>query len=109
MTMPDTVEPGLESIVAHYGSFIDEAMAPYVAELYRTSTLDEKTKELVVTALLALRGWETGVRVHARQALAAGASPAEIRGAILITMAVGGMKAAADGLNWVEPVLAASD
>jgi AhpD family alkylhydroperoxidase len=106
MTMPDTLEPGLEAILAHYGSFVDAAMEPYIAELYRTSALDEKTKELVVTALLALRGWETGVRVHARQALAAGARPEEIRGAILITMAVGGMKAAADGLNWVEPILA---
>jgi AhpD family alkylhydroperoxidase len=96
-------EPGLAEIRRHYGEFIDR-WVDYSWDLYGTSGLDEKTKELIVTALLALRGWETGVRVHTRLALAAGATPAEIRGAILVTMAVGGMKPAAEGLAWAATV-----
>jgi AhpD family alkylhydroperoxidase len=46
--------------------------------LYGSSGLDRKTVELIVTALLALRGWETGVRTHAALAREAGASPEEI-------------------------------
>jgi alkylhydroperoxidase/carboxymuconolactone decarboxylase family protein YurZ len=60
----------------------------------------------MVTALCALRGWESGVRVDTALALEAGASPEEIRGAIFVTMAVGGMRPAANGLTWAETVLA---
>jgi alkylhydroperoxidase/carboxymuconolactone decarboxylase family protein YurZ len=105
MALPTVPEPGLDSILSHYGDFIDNSVEPYIAELYRVSTLDEKTKELVVTALLALRGWRTGVRVHARHAVDAGATPDEVRGAILITMGIGGMAAAAEALTWADEVL----
>jgi 4-carboxymuconolactone decarboxylase len=105
MALPTVPEPGLDAILSRYGEFIEDSVEPYIAELYRVSTLDEKTKELVVTALLALRGWKTGVRVHAHHAIEAGATAEEVRGAILITMGIGGMAAAAEALTWADEVL----
>jgi AhpD family alkylhydroperoxidase len=98
-------EPQLRAILTHYGGFWEQSVAPFFASLYATGGLDKKTQELIVTALLALRGWETGVRTHAALALEAGATPREIRGAILITMGVGGVTSAASGMAWVEPIL----
>jgi AhpD family alkylhydroperoxidase len=97
----------LEPILNHPGGYWNERIAPFFAELYAVTGLEAKTVELIATALLALRGWETGVRAHARLALDSGASPEEIRGAILITLGIGGITAAANGLGWVEPILAA--
>ena len=95
----------LEPLFAHYGDWWNERVSPFFAELYAVTGLERKTVELVATALLALRGWETGVRAHTRLALEAGATPDEIRGAILVTLGIGGITAAASGLAWAEPVL----
>lgn len=98
-------EPDLKPIMTHYKEFWERDVAPFFAKLYKTGGLDEKTTELIVTSLLALRGWETGVRTHAWQALEAGATPQEVRGAILISMSVGSINTAARGLAWAEPVI----
>ena len=100
-------EPQLEAMIRHYGLFWNEHVAPFFAEIYAETGLDRKTVELIGCALLAARGWDTGVRAHAALALEAGATPDEVRGAILMTMGVGGITAAATGLAWAEPVLAA--
>ena len=100
-------EPQLETITTHYADFWEKWLTPFFVNLYGSSGLDKKTVELIVTALLALRGWETGVRTHAALALEAGATPEEIRGAILITMGVGGVTSAASGMAWAEPILQA--
>jgi AhpD family alkylhydroperoxidase len=102
-------EPELAAILEHYEEFWNERIAPFFAELYATSGLEPKTVELIATALLALRGWETGVRAHTSLALRSGATPAEVRGAILVTLGVGGVTSAARGLAWAEPVLAEHD
>jgi AhpD family alkylhydroperoxidase len=102
-------EAQLAAILEHYPDFWNERIAPFFAELYATSGLEAKTVELIATALLALRGWETGVRAHATLALKSGATPDEVRGAILVTLGVGGITAAASGLAWAEPVLAAHE
>src|SRR4029077_9462045 len=83
-------EPELEAIMTHYKEFWDADVTTFFSKLYQAGGLDEKTTELVVTSLLALRGWETGVRTHVWQALDVGATPEEVRGAILISMSVGG-------------------
>src|SRR4051812_43857490 len=69
-------EPELAAILEHYEEFWNERIAPFFAELYATSGLEPKTVELIATALLALRGWETGVRAHTSLALRSGATPA---------------------------------
>jgi AhpD family alkylhydroperoxidase len=108
---PGEVEPEAElaAILEHYPDFWNERIAPFFAELYATTGLDPKTVELIATALLALRGWETGVRAHSTLALRSGATPDEVRGAILVTLGIGGVTAAARGLAWAEPVLAAHE
>ncbi len=94
----------LDPILENYGAFWNERIAPFFAELYAVSGLEPKTVELIATALLALRGWETGVRAHTRLALDSGATPDEIRGAILVTLGVGGITSAASGLAWAESI-----
>jgi AhpD family alkylhydroperoxidase len=109
---PPAADPAdrlLEPMLDHLGDYWNERIAPFFAELYAVSGLERKTVELIATALLALRGWETGVRAHARLALDAGATPEEIRGAILVTLGIGGITAAASGLAWAEPVLAEAE
>jgi AhpD family alkylhydroperoxidase len=103
--MPSEPEPQLKALFDHYGAFWESTAAPFFDSLYSTAGLDKKTQELVVVALLTLRGWETGVRTHVRLALDAGATAQEIRGAILITLGVGGVTAAASGLAFAEPIL----
>jgi AhpD family alkylhydroperoxidase len=108
---PDPQDPAdrlLNPILAYGDGYWNDRIAPFFAELYAVSGLEPKTVELIATALLALHGWETGVRAHARLALESGASADEIRGAILITLGIGGIATAANGLAWVEPVLAES-
>jgi AhpD family alkylhydroperoxidase len=97
--------PEMVPLLTHYRDFWEEKTAPYFAELYTTSGLDRTTVELIMVALMALRSWETGVRAHTRLALDAGCSAEEIRGAILITLGVGGINTAARGIAWAEPVI----
>jgi 4-carboxymuconolactone decarboxylase len=102
-------EPELAAIQGHYPDLWNERIAPFFAELYATTGLEPKTVELISAALMALRGWETGVRAHTTLALNAGATPEEVRGAILITLGTGGVTAAARGLAWAEPLLVAHE
>ena len=109
---PRAVDPAdrvLEPMLDHLGDYWNERVAPFFAEVYAVSGLERKTVELIATALLALRGWETGVRAHARLALDAGATADEIRGAILVTLGIGVITAVASGLAWAEPVLAEAE
>lgn len=99
----------LDPLLEHLGEFWNESVSPFFAELYAVSELEPKTVELIAIAALALRGWETGVRAHARLALASGATPDEIRGAILVILGIGGITAVASGLAWAEPVLAEAE
>ena len=72
--------PEMVPFLTHYRDFWEEKTAPYFAT-YATSGLNRRRVELVVTALMALRSWETGVRAHTKLALEAGCSPEDIRGA----------------------------
>ena len=99
----------LDPLLDHFGAFWNEAISPFFAELYAVSGLEPKTVELIAIAALALRGWETGVRAHTRLALQSGATPDEIRGAILVTLGIGGVTAVASGLAWAEPILVAAE
>ena len=51
--------------------------------------LDVKTQELINTAVYATVGAEGGTRTHAGRAYQAGASPAEVRQAVLLCLGVG--------------------
>jgi len=99
----------LVAITRHFPKFWGEAGHLFTETLYEESTLDRKTIELILCSLLSARGWETGVRVHVGQALAAGATPAEIRGALLISGSVAGQSAPVRSLDWAETILADAD
>jgi AhpD family alkylhydroperoxidase len=96
----------LNEIIKHFPKFWSEAGHLFTQTLYESVQLDRKTIELILLALLAGKRWETGVKVHTAAALQHGATPTEIRGALLMSMAVAGTSAAVQGLHWAEPVLA---
>lgn len=96
----------LDEIIRHFPQFWSEAGHLFTKTLYESAKLDRKTIELILLALLAGRRWETGVKVHTGAALEHGATPDEIRGAILLSMAVFSTSSAVQGLHWAEPVLA---
>ena len=98
----------LNEIIGHYPGFWAEAGHLMTQTLYESAKLDRKTIELILLALLAGRMWETGVKVHTESALTHGATPDEIRGALLMSIAVFGTSSAVQGLHWAEPVLAAA-
>jgi AhpD family alkylhydroperoxidase len=88
-----------------YPDFWEEEIVPFFLRVYEVSGIDPKTSELIVVALLSLRGWETGIRVHAKQAIDAGATPQQVRGAALTTLVVGGVHRAAAALDVIDRAL----
>jgi alkylhydroperoxidase/carboxymuconolactone decarboxylase family protein YurZ len=95
----------LDAIIRHFPKFWSEAGHLFTETLYESVQLDRKTIELILLSLLAGRRWETGVKVHTAAALEHGATPDEIRGAILLSMAVFSTSSGASGLHWAEPIL----
>jgi AhpD family alkylhydroperoxidase len=96
----------LDEIIHHFPKFWTEAGHLFTETLYESAKIDRKTIELILLALLAGRRWETGVRVHTAAALQHGATPDEIRGALLLSIAVFGTSSAVSGVHWAEPILA---
>jgi alkylhydroperoxidase/carboxymuconolactone decarboxylase family protein YurZ len=95
----------LDAIIRHFPKFWSEAGHLFTETLYESVQLDRKTIELILLSLLAGRRWETGVKVHTAAALEHGATPDEIRGAILLSMAVFSTSSGVSGLHWAEPIL----
>ena len=98
----------LDEIIRYFPDFWSEAGHLFTKTLYESAKLDRKTIELILLALLAGRRWETGVKVHTQAALDQGASADEIRGALLLSIAVFSTSSAVQALHWAEPVLAAA-
>lgn len=95
----------LREIAAYFPEFWSEAGHLFTKTLYDSVSLDRKTIELILVALLAGRRWQTGVQVHTQAALDHGATPDDIRGAILVSMAVFSTSSAAQALHWAEKIL----
>ncbi len=70
--------------------------------------LDERTARLVKLGLAIGALAEGSVRSNARKALAAGASPDEVRHVALLAITTCGFPAAIAGIGWVDEVLSAS-
>lgn len=96
----------LDAVAEHFPRFLSEAAHLLTETLYEEATLDRRTIELILCSLLAGRRWELGVRTHVEKALEAGASPDEVRGAILLSFAVFGFNSAGPALDWAEVVIA---
>jgi AhpD family alkylhydroperoxidase len=97
--------PELVSMFTYYAELWNKYGDPFYSAMYASTDIDRKTTELIVVATLALRGYRTGLIHHTLLALREGATPRQIRGAILITLATGGFAACSPGLAWADEVL----
>lgn len=75
------------------------------ATVHQQGPLDEKTRELVKLGLAVGSRQEGAVHSHARKALAAGASPEEIRQVALLAVPTVGFPTMMATLTWIEDEL----
>lgn len=67
--------------------------------------LDGKTRELIKLGAAIAAGQEGGTHSHARKAMEAGATPEEIRHAVLQILTTIGFPNMMRGLSWVDDVI----
>lgn len=99
----------------HYVAFTESH--PKIAAAYRAlgeavaegGPLDEKTRALVKLAMAIGAKMEGSAHSQARKALEAGATPDEIRHAVLQATTTLGFPAMMAGLSWVQDVLESED
>ena len=99
--------PDMESLLTHFKNMWEETAVPFWGAMAEAAGLDLRVRELILIALLSMKGWELGVQFHAQNALDAGVDVADIRGAILLTLGVDGTGTAARGLLWLDSYLEA--
>jgi alkylhydroperoxidase/carboxymuconolactone decarboxylase family protein YurZ len=97
--------PELISMFTYYKDLWNDFGDPFYSAMYASTDIDRLNTELIVVATLALRGYRTGLMHHTLLALREGATPKQIRGAILITLGTGGFAACSPGLAWADEVL----
>jgi alkylhydroperoxidase/carboxymuconolactone decarboxylase family protein YurZ len=101
------LNPDMKSLYAFCGDMWDASGAPFLEALFEATGLDFTTRELILIAALAIKGYEPGMIFHAQVALNSGVPPEKIRGAILATLPIGGVATAARGLSWFDAHVAA--
>lgn len=69
--------------------------------------LDEKTRRLVKLGIASAIESEGGVKTQSRRALAAGATPEELRHVVLLSLTTCGFPGTVAALGWVGEVLSA--
>lgn len=69
--------------------------------------LDERTARLVKLGLAVGSASQGAVRSNARKAMAAGATPEEVRHVALLALTTCGFPAAIAGMGWIDEVLTA--
>lgn len=67
--------------------------------------LEEQTKHLIQLGAAAALGSEGAVHSHARRALQAGASPEEVRHAVLLLVSTIGFPSVVAAMSWIDDVL----
>lgn len=85
-----------------------EAYEKLAVACHEAGPLEEKTRRLVKLGIAVGQQSEGAVKSHARRALEAGASPEEVRHAVLLAMTTIGFPAMIAAGEWLEEVLAAS-
>ena len=73
--------------------------------LKQAGPLDEKTRHLVQLAAASASSSEGAVHSHARRALESGASPEEIRHAVILLTSTIGFPRVAAALSWVDDIV----
>jgi len=74
---------------------VAKAFDELIQSLIVSKGLDEKTRQLIYIAMKAAQGDETAVKFHVPMAMQLGASRREVVDAILMTLAVSGIKGVA--------------
>lgn len=82
-----------------------QALDSLGAAVRRAGPLDDKTVHLVQLAAAAAERSEGAVHSHARRAIAAGASPDEVRHALIALVSTIGFPNVTAALTWAEDVL----
>ncbi|HEY0868515.1 MAG TPA: carboxymuconolactone decarboxylase family protein [Fimbriimonas sp.] len=101
----------MSKLPKHYTSFVESY--PAVGEAYHSlgraiadaGPLDAKTRELVKVGIAVAADLEGGTHSHARKAMDAGATPEELRHAVLQALTTIGFPSMMRGLAWVEDVI----
>ena len=88
--------PAVAAALDNLGEAVDKA-----------GPLDQRTARLVKLGLAIGGAAEGSVRSNARKALAAGATPEELRHVALLAVTTCGFPAAIAGVGWIDEVLAA--
>ncbi len=79
-----------------------QAVAELGQVVRKTGPLEEKSINLIQMAAAATLRLEGGVHSHARRALAAGATPQELRHALIVLTSTIGFPAVATAMSWVD-------
>lgn len=74
-------------------------------ELRRSGPIDKKTSHLIQLAASAAIHSEGATHSHARRALEAGATPDELRHAIILLISTIGFPRVSAALSWVEDII----
>jgi AhpD family alkylhydroperoxidase len=105
-------EDGIMSRLPNHFQKLQERYGPIIEKLNNLSSalseagpIDHKTGHLIHLAAAATQRSEGAVHSHARRALEAGASPDEIRHAVLLLTSTIGFPTVSAALSWVDDVL----
>jgi len=86
-----------------------KALSELGQSVRKEGPLDEKTVELIQMVAAAVLRLEGAVHSHARRALEAGASPEEIRHALIVITSTSGFPAVSSALSWVMDITGEKD
>ncbi len=104
--MTEFLPPLYLRIRRRFPDFVEKHEA-FAGACHELGPLDQRTRHLVKLGIAIGADRQGAVASHVRQALEAGATPAEIEHAALLAAPTVGFPAAAAALSWVEEVLAA--
>lgn len=108
MTPPRT--GSMDYLVEHYPQIGDAFLNGVRAGVDEAGPLDARTRELVLLGSYTAARQPLAFKVHCRRALVAGATPAEARHAVLMTLgAAAGLEPVVDALVWIDEVQAERD
>src|SRR3979411_3306274 len=97
--------PSPQTLGKHFPGML-EAHRALGAAAAQGGPLDERTRELILLGAFTAARQEGGFKSHARRAIAAGATPEELRQAVAITMGnVTAIEVVADAFLWIDEIL----
>jgi alkylhydroperoxidase/carboxymuconolactone decarboxylase family protein YurZ len=81
---------------------LSEKFGELIRAIMEQTKLDKKSKELIITALLAAQQFENGFKFHVKEAQNRGASREEILETILLLLPYGNVSSFLKSLWWIK-------